>query len=133
MAHPTGEAHRVPAHSRRLLLSGWTIGAIDLVCAIAATAFYYAALAHAHKMSDECGVQIKMPAWCDLGFRLLIVISIFAMLLSLAGPLRRKKEGEITAMDAVMGIVLRIVVSAATAIYVYLMFAAGAPHRIPCL
>ncbi len=133
MTHPTSDVYRAPAYSRRLLLSAWTIGAIDLVCTVAATALYYATLAHSHKMSDACDVEITMPAWCDVGFRVLIGISVFTLLLSLAGPLLRKRDGEITTMDAAMSILLRFVVTAATAIYVYLMFAAGAPHRIPCL
>lgn len=129
--------HTVVSETRRprgyrWFTSVWTAGIVNLVCVVVATVLYYVSLAHAHTLADDCGTLVKMPQWCDVGFRVTIAVSALMVVVGLAGPAWRKRRGEAATIDAVTGALFRVVVAVGIAVYAYLMYHASAPYHVPC-
>jgi hypothetical protein len=116
----------------RVLWSGWTLAIVDVLCAVAATLLCRATLDHFHAISNDCGALAKMPERNHVAFLLLLTLCAATVIIAIAAPLRRSVSGQAAKPDIAIDLLLRMALAGGAALYVFLMFRAGASYRVPC-
>lgn len=116
----------------RWLTSVWTLALVGALVVAAATTLYYQVKKHQNAMSEHCGALVKMPAWCDLGYRAAITLGVLSIVFAVIVPVWQKARGTTDLTDAIAGVVGRVVLAGAATFYAILLFHDGAPYHVPC-